>query len=189
MHKKSTIAVTSSTKELLELLVQHDIAPFEFVSRTSSKTSDAAWIDNRSDENIVIRLRDGAESLIIPKPFHLRQVIDFLTRALKDAHTHTRTLKGMELDCLHYTLAVRGQEIHLTEKETLLLQCLMEAYPDGVSKQELLEQVWDYTQEIDSQTLPTHMYRLRQKLGTYRVILHTKGEGYILNSLNEGLDN
>jgi len=182
MHKKSTIAITSSTKELLELLTQHDLGLFKFVSRPSAITTDAAWIDDRQDDSIVIRLREGSESLMLPKPFHLRQIIDFLVRTLKDIHAHIHVVNGMELDSLHYTLNLQGQEVHLTEKEALLLQCLMEAHPHPVGKEALLENIWNYTREINSGTLQAHLYRLRQKLRKYHVVVQTDEDGYSIGT-------
>lgn len=60
-----------------------------------------------------------------------------------------------------------GEEAaRLTEKEVTLLRTLADAGPNGVSRSTLLEKVWGYRDDLDTHTLETHIYRLRQKLET-----------------------
>ena len=180
INQKSTIAVTSRTKELMELLEQHYRGVLCFVAATCAKTTDAAWIDDRDSTTLIIRMREGSDVLNLEKPFNISRVVQFLDNKLYNANQHIIVLPGIELDCQHDVLMVHQDTIHLTEKETLLLQCLMQAYPTIVSKQALLETVWHYTHEMDTQTLPAHLYRLRQKLGEYSHIIQTRDEGYVL---------
>ncbi len=57
-----------------------------------------------------------------------------------------------------------GRHIALTEKETELLQCLLEANGETVPRDMLLKRVWGYQDDIATHTLETHIYRLRGKL-------------------------
>lgn len=60
-----------------------------------------------------------------------------------------------------------GEETaRLTEKEVMLLRTLADAGPNGASRAVLLEKVWGYRDDLDTHTLETHIYRLRQKLET-----------------------
>ena len=73
----------------------------------------------------------------------------------------------------------------LTEKETLLLTALLDASPGAVRRETLLREVWSYEADVETHTLETHIYRLRQKLeaihprpcdietieGAYRLVL------------------
>ena len=52
----------------------------------------------------------------------------------------------------------------LTEKESVLLACLCFAGGQAVSREALLSEVWGYQEGLDTHTLETHIYRLRQKL-------------------------
>jgi DNA-binding response OmpR family regulator len=54
--------------------------------------------------------------------------------------------------------------IALTEKETELLQCLLDADGGTVARDILLKEVWGYSDDIATHTLETHIYRLRGKL-------------------------
>lgn len=54
--------------------------------------------------------------------------------------------------------------VHLTERECDLLCHLFAASGTGISQEALMQQVWHYEAEVQSHTLETHIYRLRQKL-------------------------
>jgi two-component SAPR family response regulator len=57
--------------------------------------------------------------------------------------------------------------IRLTDKERLLLKTLYEAGDEGVLKKDLIKMIWDYAEDVESHTLETHLYRLRQKLEVF----------------------
>ena len=57
-----------------------------------------------------------------------------------------------------------NKKIELTEKEVDILKCLISSGEKAVDRDELLKQVWNYSSEVTTHTLETHIYRLRQKL-------------------------
>lgn len=83
-------------------------------------------------------------------------------------------------------LALRGADgivTRLTEKERDLLLVLLAARGAAVARDVLLDQVWGFAPGVETHTLETHIYRLRQKLETdpaAPVILTTDGDGYRL---------
>ena len=62
-------------------------------------------------------------------------------------------------------LKATRQEIRLTEKETDLVIYLIKAFPNSVSKVDLLTGVWNYRADSETHTVETHIYALRQKIG------------------------
>lgn len=68
-----------------------------------------------------------------------------------------------ERQCLHMQ-DDDSIEIQLTDKEYAVLQLLAMHREDGVQREVLLEKVWDYNDQVETHTLETHMYRLRQKI-------------------------
>jgi len=77
-----------------------------------------------------------------------------------------------------------GVEINLTDKEAEILYYLSKNINIEVSKEIMLKDIWQYQQGIDTHTLETHIYRLRQKIEVNAEnpkILTTKENGYILN--------
>ena len=55
-------------------------------------------------------------------------------------------------------------KIELTEKEVAILKCLISSREGSVDRDTLLKQVWNYSPDVSTHTLETHIYRLRQKL-------------------------
>ena len=74
-----------------------------------------------------------------------------------------------------------NKKIDLTEKEVDILKCLIGSGKKAVDRDKLLKQVWNYSPEVTTHTLETHIYRLRQKLETDpsipRLII-SKGGGF-----------
>jgi DNA-binding winged helix-turn-helix (wHTH) protein len=90
------------------------------------------------------------------------------------------------LSCLpleRLIVTAEGDELaRLTDKEVQLLRLLSQS-GGAVSRSELLEKVWGYRDDLDTHTVETHIYRLRQKIerdpANPRVLLTTEG-GYKL---------
>lgn len=76
-----------------------------------------------------------------------------------------------------------SDDIALTERETTLLLYLAKHAPQPVARDAILRDVWRYQDGIDTHTLETHIYRLRQKIerdNTAPATLITVAEGYTL---------
>jgi DNA-binding response OmpR family regulator len=61
-------------------------------------------------------------------------------------------------------LGREGLAVRLTEKEVAILACLAKEKGASVSRQALLDAVWAYAEGVETHTLETHIYRLRQKI-------------------------
>ena len=76
-----------------------------------------------------------------------------------------------------------NDEVALTEKEVAILTCLAAAKGDLITRRALLTNVWGYVDGVETHTLETHIYRLRQKLEIDPAkpeILLTEEQGYSL---------
>jgi len=83
-----------------------------------------------------------------------------------------------------YYASVDADPVRLTEKEIALLVILAEKRGGAVSRDQLLDDVWQYVEGVETHTLETHIYRLRQKIETDPSnphILKTNDDGYFLS--------
>ena len=100
-----------------------------------------------------------------------------LIKALLEAHptpevdpvlTKDITTKLFQLSpaSLEFRNLKTGKKVRLTEKEYHLLYALADAEENWMSKDEILETVWGYSESasIETHTLETHIYRLRRKI-------------------------
>ena len=74
-----------------------------------------------------------------------------------------------------------GKILRLTEKEAAILKLMFRSKDKSVTRVDLLEKVWGYHSEVETHTLETHMYRLRQKIDPERKkLLRSTPGGYKL---------
>lgn len=89
------------------------------------------------------------------------------------------------LDVIESIWLAPGEEaLRLTEKEVEILRFLHEANGETVSRDELLQKVWAYAKDVETHTLETHIYRLRQKIEADPAnpqILLTRESGYAVS--------
>jgi two-component system OmpR family response regulator len=91
----------------------------------------------------------------------------------------------LEMDLLARTVARNGQEIDVQPREFLLLEYLMRNAGHVVTRTMLLEHVWDYHFDPQTNVIDVHISRLRQKIdkGFPKPLLHTvRGAGYCLRA-------
>ena len=76
------------------------------------------------------------------------------------------------------------KDYYLTEKETDLIVFLVKSLPEGASKMDLLTSVWKYRPDIETHTVESHVYSLRQKIGedAADLLLKNTNDGYILET-------
>jgi len=99
------------------------------------------------------------------------------------------TIGPYSLDCeqglLEPVPEAAGGAIRLTDKECAILRILHDAAGAVVTREQLLREVWDYADGVETHTAETHIYRLRQKIeadsAAPKIIL-TDGAGYRLGS-------
>ena len=79
-----------------------------------------------------------------------------------------------------------GAPIQLTDREADIMATLMDAQREGCTRTYLLHNVWGYHPDIETHTLETHIYRMRQKIETdpeNPQFLVTTNNGYRLSGL------
>jgi DNA-binding response OmpR family regulator len=142
-------------------------------------TAKAAEIDR------VLGLELGADDYVT-KPFSPRELVLRIKKMLRNGQAPVAatkqdeiTLKELSLDIPRHQAMVKGRTIDLTATEFRLLTVLAQRRGRVQSREQLLQDVWEYDNLIDTRTVDTHMRRLREKLGTAAKYLDTvRGVGY-----------
>ena len=85
---------------------------------------------------------------------------------------------------MFYILHADKSTTKLTEKEVSVIKYLYKNAGKIVSKNDLIQEVWEYSADVATHTVETHIYRLRQKVEqnkTENQIILTSEGGYQLN--------
>ncbi len=134
----------------------------------------------------VVGFELGADDYVT-KPFSVRELVLRLKAVLRRAGAARTTERPPEsvgpirVDVDAHRAFVDGEEIQLTPLEFRLLTTFMARLGRVQSREQLLEDVWEMSSEVETRTVDTHVKRLREKLGSGRDLLETvRGIGYRL---------
>jgi two-component system OmpR family response regulator len=134
-------------------------------------------------------LRAGGDDYLI-KPFAFSELharLDaLLRRGVAEAPETRLRVADLELDLLKREVVRAGTSIALQPREFRLLECLMRHAGQVVTRTMLLEQVWDYHFDPQTNVIDVHISRLRGKIDRdfASPLLHTvRGAGYLLGPL------
>ena len=157
---------------------------------------DGAGIDHRVQRPAGARLQaDGVERVagglhadgllhpVAPPVFQRHTVDEGLGHRL-DRERHLR-VADLELDLLAHTATRAGEPVRLQPREFRLLEYLMKHAGRVVTRTMLLENVWDYHFDPQTNVIDVHISRLRAKIdrGEAQPLLHTvRGSGYLLGT-------
>ncbi|MEO7936847.1 MAG: response regulator transcription factor, partial [Dokdonella sp.] len=132
-------------------------------------------------------LRSGADDYLA-KPFAFIEVLARLEALLRrqsgaaEVVTQLR-VADLEMDLLKRVVQRDGQVLELQPREFRLLEYLMRHADQVVTRTMLLEAVWDYHFDPQTNVIDVHISRLRQKIDRDRAValLHTvRGSGYLI---------
>ena len=136
----------------------------------------------------VTGLRAGGDDYLT-KPYAFTELlarIEVLERRSGAREVETLYRVGdLELDRLSHTVRRAGREIPLQPREFRLLEYLMRHAGQVVTRTMLLENVWDYHFDPQTNVIDVHVSRLRGKIekGFGSPVLHTiRGTGYMLKA-------
>ncbi len=148
------------------------------------------FLSSSSDNmNIVMAINMGGDDFVA-KPFDLNVLtakVQALLRRTYDFSVGGDFLeyKGLLLNLSDTTLQYQDQKVELTKNEYRILQILLEQKGHVVSRDTLMQRLWESDDFVDENTLNVNITRLRKKLselGMEQMIVTKKGLGYLVEA-------
>ena len=135
----------------------------------------------------VLGLRAGADDYVV-KPFGTSELLARIEAVLRRTRTHRAEPESegplrigpLQINTSTRAVTLDGEPLSLTRKEFDLLALLAARKGEVVSRDFIVDQVWQAHWEAPSRTLDTHIAALRGKLGGHVKIETVRGVGYRL---------
>lgn len=142
------------------------------------------------DEGNVVKGLDMGADDYITKPFRIRELISRMKSVLRryeknDVNSSVITLRNLKINLKEAKVYRNQEEVTLTAMEYRLLLTMAQNQGQVLSRNQLLEGIWDISGEfVNDNTLTVYIKRLREKLEENPAdpqIIHTvRGMGYLL---------
>jgi two-component system response regulator QseB len=139
-----------------------------------------------SSNDLVKGLDTGADDYVI-KPFDLEELcarIRAIQRRMSSRSEPNITVGDIVLDPATRMVLKAGQMMELSRREFVLLQMLMENVGRVLSREQIIQSLYGWSDDIDSNALEVHIHNLRKKFDNNKIVT-IRGVGYMLTKLNK----
>ncbi len=151
--------------------------------KTQNPSLPVIFLTARDDEDDIVQgLELGADDYIV-KPFRNRELLLRIQNSLRrgQSHTHQLICGPLTFDLKLGTAKNGNLDLKLTALESKLLRCFMEHPGQILTRERLLDEIWDVSgSSVNDNTLSVYLRRLRKKLGEATYIETFKNLGYRL---------
>ncbi len=144
-----------------------------------------------SDMDQILSMELGADEYIV-KPFHIQVLIakiNALVRRIYGDYTEPDNkeinVQGIRLDQAGFKVSYQNHTEELSKNEYKLLKKFLQKVNQVISREELLEELWDEISFVDDNTLTVNVTRVKNKLmdlGIEDVIKTKRGVGYLFDT-------
>ena len=156
--------------------------------KSETKNIPVIMLTAKSTEyDTVLGLETGADDYIT-KPFGMMALVARVKAVLRryektaEKSDDQITVQNVVINKTKHTVTVDGKDVFLTLKEFDLLVLLAENKGNVITRDTLLNTIWNYENDIESRTVDVHIRNLRQKLNDKTNLIETiRGVGYKIN--------
>lgn len=192
----STVNFDNTVEEVLAakphlVLLDINLPVFDgyYICREIRKKSNVPIImvtSRDSDVDELMSMNLGADDFIA-KPYNAQILLARISSVLKRVYDvdNTKTIEhnGLVLDIAKSNADYNGTEIELTKNEMKILYLLMKNSGKIISRDEIMNELWQSDEFVDDNTLTVNINRLRKKLegaGVYDYLVTKRGQGYMV---------
>ena len=155
-------------------------------SRADTQKIPVILVTAKATELDKVKGLDGGADDYIAKPFGVMEMIarvKALLRRSSGLEESVLTCGDVTLDSEKHMVYAAGRPVELTYKEFELLRLLMKNRGIVISRDVIMERVWDSSFEGESRTIDVHVRTLRQKLGACGSVIKTiRNVGYMADA-------
>jgi two-component system copper resistance phosphate regulon response regulator CusR len=153
--------------------------------RSANKKTPIIIISVRNEVPDKVALLDCGADDFLAKPFSFAELlarVKAVTRRPYDIKSNEMIIEDIVIDSARQNVNRNGQNIYLTRKEFMLLECFAKNKGRVVSRGQINENVWENENNPFSNTIEAHVRNLRKKLskGNDDLIKTVPGRGYII---------
>ena len=200
-HENFQVTISNDGREGADLALNHsydlmlidvmlpNLNGLEICRRVRRKKSTPIILITARDAIIdrVSGLESGADDYVV-KPFAIEELLARIRAVLRRVESTEEilgneiTIKGLTIDQKAHQVFYEEKEIELTKTEYDMLVYLMENYNMVLSRDAILEKVWGYDVEVETNVVDVYIRHLRKKLpAEIAVIIETvRGVGYVM---------
>ncbi len=154
------------------------------IRQSQNKTPVIILTARESIDDRIKGLDAGADDYIT-KPFDLNELgarVRALTRRAQGRADTILQYANITIDPAAHSVLVDGQPINVPRREFALLQKLIESSGQVLSREQLMQSMYSWDEEVDSNALEVHIHNLRKKLNA-NFIRTIRGVGYLIDKL------
>ncbi|WP_370224251.1 response regulator transcription factor [Cytobacillus sp.] len=156
--------------------------------RSVSKVPIIFLSSRNQNMDIIMAINMGGDDFI-QKPFDLDILLAKISALIRRKYTYQEEEnlrfihRGLKLNVTNSTIEFNGQSNELSRNEFILLQLMMRNIGKIVSRDDLMQALWNEEQFVDDNTLTVNVNRMRRKIaaiGLEDFIITRKGLGYLI---------
>ena len=163
-----------------------DVCKHIKINRSESHTAVIILTAKGEEIDRILGFELGADDYVV-KPFSIRELtlrVSSLFKRNENLNKDNNIIFGdISINLDSHTVKISDQVIKLTIKEFNLLHILIKNKEKVMTRERLLNKVWNYNQDITTRTVDTHIRRVREKIKASCVSIETiRSLGYMITN-------